>query len=77
MKTNNCKNCRHCYAVYRKRYSMRKTEWHYCNVMRTLTDYSQSCEHRQKKKREYDVSDARLEQAENDLKYLIEHIEYQ
>lgn len=75
MKTNNCKNCLHRYAVYRKSScGFWKNDFSYCDVKQTLITSAHYCERWQKKTKEYDVSDKRLEQAEKDIKYLIENL---
>lgn len=74
MKTHNCKSCAHCCAVYRKYLCGGwKNGSYYCNKTKTLTDLENSCKHWQRKqKREYGLSPERFNQAENDVKYIME-----
>ena len=75
MKTMNCKTCNNCKPVYGREWywiSHIKPKY-YCTVCEQLLQREGCCEKWQRKKTEIDISPQRLEEVEQDIKYLIEY----
>lgn len=74
-KTKTCKNCHACrllFTIYW--FDISVILKHYCIRHKRLTELSDVCEDWQKKRVEYDLSKERFDAAEENIKYILEHI---
>lgn len=76
-KARTCKGCHYCKIAYR-RYGYRLQystiyPHYYCIEKDAFIDRRNVCEKWQRKKAEYDLSPQRLEEVEQDIKFLIEY----
>lgn len=75
VKTKTCKNCHACHLLY----TMFWLEFsvilkHYCTQHKRLTKLTDYCDDWQKKRVEYDLSKERFDAAEENIKYVLDHI---
>ncbi len=75
VKTKACKNCHACHVFYtRYWFQYGLILKHYCNRHNRLTKLTDCCKDWQRKKHEYDLSKERFDAAEENIKYILEHI---
>ena len=75
MNAKRCSTCGRCAAVYRLWwYRFWKTGLVYCTVRVEMTEHGSGCEKWREKSPCYDLSAARFEKAESDIKRLIEYL---